>query len=183
MKIKLWNLWVFLHWLMAVLVVSLFFIGQFRLNNLIPSSEKTGPLTLHVTLGGTLLLVVILRLFLRSRVTTKPFFSKPHRDHPLNTLDVINIYTQPLLYILTATMCLAGIAISLPADLFNILILRTGAPLPSDFNIFPARQLHVFISILLTVFVVIHVLVFVQHQFLKKEKYFKKMWFITRREK
>lgn len=183
MKIKQWNLWVFLHWLMAILVVILFFIGQFRLNNLIPSSEKAGPLTLHVFLGNTLLLVVVLRLFLRTRVTTKPIFQKVPKDQAKNTLDTINSYTQPLLYLFTLLMCLAGIGISLPADLFHILILRTGASLPIDFNIFPARQYHVFISILLSVFVIIHVLVFVQHQFLNKENYLKKMWFIDRREK
>jgi len=183
MKNKNWNLWVFLHWFMAALVISLFFIGQLRLNNLIPSSQKTGPLTLHVILGSTLLLVVLFRLLLRGSITTKPFFVKPPKNNTNNTLDRINSITQPLLYILTILMCLAGIAISLPADLFNILILRSGQALPVDFNIFPARQFHVFISILLTLFVIIHVLVFVQHQFLKKENYIKKMWFIQRRKK
>lgn len=183
MKIRQWNFWVFLHWLMAILVIGLFFIGQLRLNNLIPSSQKTTPLTIHVLLGNILLLVVILRLIYRKKITTKPLFVKPPKSGRVNSLDAINAYTQPLLYFVTILMCIAGISISLPANLFNILILQTSDPLPVDFNIFPARQAHVFISILLTVFVIIHFLVFVQHQFLKKEKYIKKMWFITRREK
>lgn len=183
MKAKNWNLWVFLHWLMALLVVGLFFIGQLKLNTLVSADDKALPLTIHIISGVLLLAVALARLILRKKVTNKPFFSRYVAGKRANSVDMLDTYAKPALYIVTILMCLAGISVSIPADLFGTLILRNGATLPADFNIFPARQLHAGLSILLTVLVIIHLLAFVQHQFLFKEKYLKKMWFIKRKEK
>jgi|GEM_PF-5383333 len=165
------------------MVIIMFLIGQFRLTLLNSSENKVLPLTIHVLLGGSLMIVVLLRLAIRRRVASKPLFSRDLSTNRKNPIDQINRITQPLLYITTLLMGFSGLAMSIPADLFGKLILGNGQPLPADMSIFPARQFHVFISILLLIFVVVHLLVFIQHQFLFKEKYIRKMWFTKRKEK
>ena len=168
---------------MAILVITMFLIGQFRLTTLISAETKVIPLTIHILLGVTLMIVVLLRLAIRRRVVSKPFFSRNLSSTRKNPTDQINRITQPLLYITTLLMGISGLSMSIPADLFGKLILGNGQPLPADMSIFPARQFHVFFSILLIFFVMVHLLVFVQHQFLFKEKYIEKMWFSKRKLK
>jgi cytochrome b561 len=82
-----------------------------------------------------------------------------------------------LLYFLTALMALLGIAIAIPADLFSTVWGTSGAALPVDFYVYPARAWHGALSLLLMVVIALHVLVAVYHQFLRGENYLGRMWF------
>ena len=173
-------LWVILHWLMAALVFTTFGIGLTSLTKTTPSSGKYVPLAIHIVLGISILLIVIARYILRLLVFRPPKQANPAqglRMKKLPLLDQLSIYVHPLLYLFTALMALLGLAIAIPADLFNKVYARSGGPLPVDFYIYPARSWHGTLSLILMLLVAQHVLVAVFHQFLKGENFLGRMWF------
>lgn len=173
---KRWRpLWVVLHWLMAGLVCIVFGIGIVSLGQTANPDKKLVPLSVHMLFGNTILLLVIARYILRVTVF-KPTTAPPAgRKMPL--LDRLSYYVHPLLYLFTALMSVLGMAISIPAHLFEIVILRSGAALPADFFVYPARAWHGTISVVLMLLVAQHVLVAVDHQFIRGENFLGRMWF------
>lgn len=173
-------LWVILHWLMAVLVFGTFGIGLLTLAYKPNTSAKIVPLAVHMTLGIAILLIVIARYILRllvfrpaRRAAQAPALNL--KKQPI--LDQLSIYVHPLLYLFTALMALLGIAIAIPADLFTTVFTRSGAALPADFYIYPARTWHGTLSLILMLLIAQHILVAVFHQFLKGENFLGRMWF------
>lgn len=173
---KQWRpVWVMLHWLMAVLVLVVFGIGLIRLGRTADPVGKPLPLSVHIILGNIILLLVIARYILRVTIF-KPAPRPPSgRNMPL--LDRLSYYVHPLLYLFTAMMSVLGLAISIPAHLFEVLILRTGVSLPADFFVYPARAWHGSVSVVLMILIAQHVLVAVEHQFLRGENFLGRMWF------
>jgi cytochrome b561 len=172
--------WVILHWLMAILVFVTFGIGLLSLANTPDTIAKLAPLGIHMALGIAILLIVIARYILRVLI-----FKPPQRAASARTalsknrpfLDQLSLYVHPLLYLFTALMAALGIAIAIPADLFNIVFAHTGA-LPVSLYIYPARVWHGTLSLILMLLIVQHVLAAVFHQFLKGENFLARMWFI-----
>ena len=173
-------LWVTLHWLMALLVFVTFGIGLSSLANKPNSDAKIIPLTIHMTLGISILLIVIARYLMRILIYQPP---RRAASAPAVTakkvlfLDQITPYVHPLLYLFTGLMALLGIAIALPADLFSTVFARSKAPLQVSFYIYPARTWHGTLSLILMLLIVQHVLVAIFHQFIKGENYLGRMWF------
>jgi cytochrome b561 len=175
-------LWVILHWLMALLVFITFGIGLTSLTRTANPDGKLVPLTVHIFLGNTILLIVIIRYILRLLVFKPPkkaaktidtlFKKKP----PI--IDQLSRYVHPLLYIFTALMALLGIAIALPADLFKTII--SGGQIPANLDMYPARIWHASLSLVLMVLIAQHVLVAIFHQFIKGENFLGRMWFTKR---
>ena len=173
-------LWVTLHWLMALLVFVTFGIGLSSLANQPNTDAKIVHLAVHMTLGISILLIVIARYIMRILI-----YQPPRRVAPARTvtakkvlfLDQLTPYIHPLLYLLTGLMALLGLAIALPADLFSIVFARSGAPLPVSFYVYPARIWHGTLSLILMLLIVQHVLVAIFHQFIKGENYLGRMWF------
>lgn len=175
MKRRLRPLWVTLHWLMALLVLTTFAIGLLNLTTPTNTDVKIIPLGIHMALGIAILLLVIARFTLRVLVF-KPSL-RPANAKKQILLDQLTPYVHILLYFGTGLMALLGLAIALPADLFSIVWGRSGAPLPADFYVYPARALHGTLSLLLMLLIAQHVLVAVFHQFIKGENYLGRMWF------
>ncbi len=174
-------LWVILHWLMAALVFLTFGIGLFSLANNPNTNAKMIPLGFHMAIGIAILLIVTLRYGLRLLVfkparRAGPAANSLARKKPI-LLDRMTPYVHVLLYFFTALMALLGIGIALPANLFSIVWLRSGAPLPADFYIYPARIWHGVLSLFLMLLIAQHVLVAVYHQFMRGENYLGRMWF------
>lgn len=183
-KQRLRPLWVVLHWLMALLVFTTFGIGLLSLADMPNTSAKLVPLAVHMALGISILLIVIARYILRLLVfkpaqRAVPSVSSSARKKPI-FLDQLTPYVHILLYFCTALMAVLGIAIALPADLFSIAWAGSGAPLPSNFYIYPARAWHGTLSLILALLIGQHVLVAVFHQFIKGENYLGRMWFNKR---
>lgn len=173
-------LYISLHWISALLVFGAFLIGLVSLVKLPNTGQKLVPLTVHVGLGISILVLTIIRIVVRSlmgrpvhRLTSLTAPGK--KSAPL--LDRLSIYVQPLLYLCTFLMAVVGIAIAIPADLFAILFFGKNQPLPPDFYVFPARIWHGTISLVLMLLIVQHILVFVYHQFLRGENFIGRMWF------
>jgi cytochrome b561 len=173
-------LWVTLHWLMALLVFITFAIGLLNLANQPNSSAKIVPLAVHMALGIVILLIVIARYIMRILIYAPPRRSASARAVTAKKvlfLDQLTPYVHPLLYLLTGLMALLGIAIALPANLFTTVFGHSGAPLPKDFYIYPARTWHGALSLVLMLLILQHVLVAIFHQFIKGENYLGRMWF------
>ena len=179
MKKKLWNIWVALHWLMALLVISAFVIGLFSLNSISDPDQKKVPLQVHLMIGITILLLVIGRYILRVAVYKKPILwnTKGNPAQSRFILEALDKYVHPLLYLATFIMAALGVAISLPAKLGSILFLGEQGSIPTDFSIFPARAWHGAFSTVLLLFVFQHILVAVFHTFIKRDGFIKRMWF------
>ena len=174
-KRRLRPLWVTLHWLMALLVLTTFGIGLLSLSNTPNTSAKLVPLGIHLALGIAILLLVSARFALRLLVFKSSL--RPANAKKQIFLDQITPYVHILLYLGTALMALLGLAIAIPADLFSIVWGRSGVALPVSFYIYPARTLHGTLSLLLMLLIAQHVLVAVFHQFIKGENYLGRMWF------
>jgi cytochrome b561 len=173
-------LWVTLHWLMALLVFSTFGIGLSSLANQPNTDAKIIPLAVHMVLGITILLIVIVRYIMRILIYPPPRRASTARAVTAKKvlfLDQLTPYVHPLLYLLTGLMALLGIAIALPANLFSTVFLHSGAPLPADFYVYPARTWHGTLSLVLMLLIAQHVLVAIFHQFIKGENYLGRMWF------
>lgn len=180
MKRNFWNLWVALHWLMAVLVITTFFIGLVSLNSISSPEKKWIPLGWHLVLGGAILLLVLARLAMRVWVYNKPlFWSEDKNQTPRQQfiLDKMDKFVHPLLYFGTILMAALGIAISLPARLPAVIFFGSEGSIPADFSVYPARAWHGAFSTVLMLLVFQHILVAVFHQFIKKDNFIKRMWF------
>ncbi len=172
------SLWVSLHWLMALLVFAAFGIGLLSLSRTASPQGKPIPLAVHMFLGNTILLIVIIRYLLRLLVFKPPKQSAapgtPFKKKP-PILDQLSRYVHPLLYLFSALMAVLGIAIALPAELFKIII--SGSALPSSLDMYPARAWHGTLSLVLLLLITQHVLVAIFHQFIKGENFLGRMWF------
>jgi cytochrome b561 len=175
--------WIVLHWLMALLVFVTFGIGLLSLTNVPNAGAKLVPLGAHMAIGIAILVIVTLRYILRLRVFKPARRAKSAAVLPpkkkLILLDRLTPWVHNLLYFFTALMALLGIGIALPANLFSIVWAGSGAPLPADFYVYPARAWHGTFSLILILLIAQHVLVAIYHQFLRGENYLGRMWFGT----
>ncbi|MDX9990680.1 MAG: cytochrome b/b6 domain-containing protein [Anaerolineales bacterium] len=176
-------LYVSLHWLSALLVLSAFLIGLSSLANKPNDAAKLIPLGVHVGLGLSILFLTVARLIVRARMGRPVYrIERPQgmggRKVPL--LDVLSVYVQPLLYLFTFLMALVGIWLAIPSDLFAILFPGSEKSLPPDFYAYPARAWHGTLSLVLMLLIGQHILAFLYHQFLRGENFIGRMWFVKK---
>lgn len=174
--------YVLLHWLSAFCVLAAFLIGLIALVNIPNDSHKLIPLGVHMTLGLLLIILTLARVWVRARMG-KPIYqvrlpvAAPGKKVLL--LDLLSVYVQPLLYLITFLMSVLGIWIAWPAGLFGIVFANSGEALPADFYVYPARAWHGALSLILMVLIGQHVLAFVFHQFVRGENFIGRMWFVS----
>jgi cytochrome b561 len=158
-------LWVSLHWLIALLLGAIFILG-FSTRN---ASFETYPIIInwHMFLGSSVLLLMLVRIIIRSR---SPRPEPASAGHPL--LDTIGTATHHLLYTLAILMPLTGMTLALS---FNL----TALPLPSP----PALVnrwipvVHLWTAIGLGLLIALHIGAAFYHQFLRKDNLLARMWY------
>ncbi len=152
---------VILHWVTALMLVVALGMGTFVLEatpNDAP--EKIDVLKGHMSGGILLLILMIVRLFVR--VST----AKPPRSTTGNPmLDKLSIGVHHGFYFFIIAMAATGIATSAAAGLPDIIFGGSGAPLPDDFHDFTARILHGIIAKILMIMIVLHIAGALYHQF------------------
>jgi cytochrome b561 len=160
-----------LHWLVLVLLLSLFLVGKY-MSGLPNDTGKLLPLGIHMTLGLVTLMVIIARLVARARLpqpvpadTGQPF------------LDRIGKLVHYGLYVLVLLMVISGLSLSIQTDLFPIVFGSSGAALPADFLAYNARSLHGLVARGLAVLVGLHVGAALYHEIWIKDKLMARMWF------
>ncbi|HUX90870.1 MAG TPA: cytochrome b/b6 domain-containing protein [Gallionellaceae bacterium] len=155
---------VVLHWLLALVIFAVFFMGAFVLDEMkndVP--EKIQLLQMHMFGGASILVLTILRLILRVR-TAAP--APVVTDSP--KMDKLGKGVRRLLYPLTVLAAISGMALAIKADLFMVLFRHIGA-LPQDFEGYAAHQVHALMAAALVVLSLLHVAAAMKHQFVLKD--------------
>jgi len=162
-----------LHWLVAVMILVALLIGGPGLADMENRDpEKMFGLTGHMIWGLLIGAFMIIRLATRI-LSRRP----PHADSGNGMLNSGAKFTHLGLYSLVFAMVGSGVGIAISADLFPIVFSGSGAPLPTDFGIFPARVVHGAIASLLLILIGLHFGGWVYHQFVLRDRLIGRMWF------
>jgi cytochrome b561 len=157
---------VVLHWLVALLVLLGLVMGTVALKALPNSSpDKIGALQGHMIAGGTIALMMLLRVVVRW-VTARP--------PPAATGFALADRLAAL------AMAGSGIAISIGAGLPAIVFGGQGS-LPPDFSHLAARAVHGIVAKLLIALVALHVAAAAYHQWVRRDGLLSRMGFGPRR--
>lgn len=162
-----------LHWLLALMIILGLVMGGFVLAET-PNSDpgKLFALRMHMSMGGLILLLMLVRLIVRTR-TKKP----PHVETGNSLLDRAGVWMHWTLYAVVILMAGSGIGISVLAGLPPIVFGGSGDPLPADFWAYPPRYAHAVLANILMALIVLHIAAFAWHQWIKKDSLFRRMWF------
>jgi len=164
---------IILHWVLAVLViVGLFMGGQVLAETANDDPFKLTALTMHMSAGILILLLMIVRLVMRLR-TKRP----PEADIGNALLNRGASLAHWLFYLVVFAMCASGIAISIMAGLPDIVFGGSGDPLPASFDQFTPRTAHGILSKILIALIAAHVLAALYHHFVRKDGLLWRMWF------
>lgn len=166
------NIQVALHWLVALMVLFMLFMGTFVMSQT-PNSDpsKLAALRGHMIFGGVILVLTLLRLVWRKK-SAQP----PHADTGNALLDKLGVAAHYGLNILTLLVAASGIGIAIQAGFPGIVFGGEGN-LPADFWDHPARLAHGLLTKLLLALIVLHVVGALYHQFVVKDRLFARIWF------
>ncbi|KZK91693.1 cytochrome b561 [Pseudovibrio sp. W64] len=162
-----------LHWILALMIFMALVVG----GPMMAAMESTDPqkltgMTGHIIWGMTIGVLILLRLIIRF-VTTKP----AKADTGKAALNTAAGLTHWAMYALVAGMVLSGLVMAYNADLFAITLGGSGAPLPADLTVYPARVAHGVIANVLTALLVLHIVGWAFHQFILRDNLISRMWF------
>lgn len=161
-----------LHWIVALLIFFMIAAGKLVLLMMPNTPAKIVPLTGHVVIGITILVLLVIRFIVRVR-TAHP--APADAGHPL--LNRIGVITHYLLYLAAFGMTLSGIAMAQMSNLLQILFGNAGLPLPEDFWVYAPRMGHGLIATALILLIALHVGAALYHQFIRKDNLLARMWF------
>ena len=161
-----------LHWLIVLLVFAAFIIGKSmsRLPN--DDTAKIAPLAIHMSVGILTLVVMVIRVITRMKLSTPAYASTGNIF-----LDKFGKTVHGLLYIVVMLIAISGMSLSLQAGLAPIVFGRSGASLPADFYDFTARMLHGFAAPALVLLVLLHISGAFYHQLILRDNLLSRMWY------
>lgn len=156
---------VVLHWTLAVLILAMLGAG-FLVLALLPTTDPLIPIVLrwHLMGGATILVLMIARVAVRWR---EPRPAKATTG--TRWLDWLIPVSHYGFYVLIFLTIAAGATTAVVANLLPVLFLGSGAPLPPDFMIYPAFQVHGLLATILMNLVILHVLAVCYHQLFRKD--------------
>jgi cytochrome b561 len=158
-------LWVTIHWLVALLIFAAIYLGISSFQS--PPEAKAAYLRWHMPIGVTVLVLMLVRLYLRWRAP------RPADATAGNALfDFIGRWTHYLLYAFALLVPLSGFALSIRYNLPPIVFGGQGA-IPADLT--PA--LHGLLFPLFTLLILLHILAALYHQFIRKDNLLARMWY------
>lgn len=161
------------HWLLAFMVIMGLIMGNSVLSETANSDpQKLFYLKMHMSAGLLILVLMIIRLFIRI-FTSRP----PSADIGNETLNKLGTATHYLFYVVVILMAGSGLAIANMAGLPEIVFGGLGAPLPESFHVYPPRIAHGILGIVLLFLIIGHISAFIYHQFIRNDALFSRMWF------
>jgi cytochrome b561 len=164
---------VFLHWLLAILLIVGLAVGTFVLDPILESDPaKLDALRQHMIVGLVILALMLVRLIVRLR-TSHP----PEADIGVPTLNKLARWAHWALYIAVFGLIGSGIGMSILAGLPPIVFGGSGDPLPASFDDLPPRMAHGLFATLLALLIAGHVAAALYHQFVRKDGLLARMWF------
>lgn len=162
-----------LHWLLALMIIGGLFMGKFVLAAT-PNSDpfKMTSLTMHMSMGILILVLMIVRLVVRV-TTAKP----PHADIGNAALNKGAVMAHWAFYLIVIAMCASGLATANIAGLPAIVFGGSGDPLPANFDDIVPRAAHGILATLLGLLILSHIAAGLYHQYVRKDGLFGRMWF------
>lgn len=165
-----------LHWVLALLIVAALALGALVMVR-IPNDDpmKIEALRSHMTGGAAILLLMLLRLFVRVRTEAPPAATARNR-----LLDRLAWWSHRLLYVAVIGMAGSGIVMALQTRLPWI-VFGHDRPLPADFWAYPIRSVHYAFSRLLMGLIALHIAGALYHTLILRDGLLRRMWFGRRR--
>jgi cytochrome b561 len=161
-----------LHWIVALLIFFMLGVGKLVLLMMPNTAEKITPLIAHVTIGISILVLLVIRFIVRLS-TKKP--APADAGNPI--LNKIGVITHYLLYLAAFGMTLSGLGMAQASNLFQILFGNAGLSLPEDFWVYPPRAGHGITATVLILLIALHVGAAMYHQFIRRDHLLARMWF------
>lgn len=161
---------VLLHWIVAFLVTGALLGGTFNMAD-VPNSdpEKVATLRMHMIVGGSILILMLVRLVMRRRLAVPA--PVPGPDWQMALARGVHVG----LYVVTILMAASGVALSMASGLPGAVF--GGAPLPESFHTFAPRAVHGLLATVLGLLVLMHVLAAFWHAGVKGDGLLSRMWF------
>jgi cytochrome b561 len=161
-----------LHWLLAFLIIAALALGALVMAKL-PNSDpmKIEALRSHMFGGGLILMLMLVRLFVRTRTAHPPAATTGH-----SLLDKVAWASHRLFYALVIAMIASGATMALQAGLFEIVYGGRGT-LPPDLWIYPIRSVHYVMSRVLMALIALHVMGALYHTLILKDGLLRRMAF------
>lgn len=154
---------VIVHWLTLALLVAAWFLGDAMDEARHDSNATLAGYMVHILVGGTVLLLTILRLYFRSKDGTPPLLA----DIPI--YQVVAKGVHYLLYTLLVLLPISGMMTVVNSDVGKALIAGDATLLPKKFSGVFAHNIHEWLVTVLIVLVVLHILGVIKHQFIMKD--------------
>lgn len=167
---------VLLHWLLAFLITGALFFGAAVLAHTANANPaKIEMLQKHMGAGVAILVLMLVRLLVRSR-TTHP--ASASAGNPW--LDRVAWVSHRLLYVAVLGQAGSGVIMALQTRLPQIVYGHQGT-LPADFWVFPIRYAHYGFSRLLIALIALHIVGALYHTFVVRDRLLRRMGFGRRR--
>ncbi len=156
------------HWLTLALLIAAWFLGD----SLDEARHGEGATILgyivHAVVGGAVLLLVMMRLFFRS----KDGVPAPMGNTPM---DKVATGIHHLLYLVLFLLPVSGVITVLSSDVGRALLANNATLLPKKFSGVFAHDVHETLVTVLIVLVVVHLLGAIKHQFIAKDGLMQRM--------
>jgi cytochrome b561 len=153
---------VIVHWLTLALLVAAWFLGESVHDARHDSGATLTGYIVHAAVGGTLLLLLLARLYFRRRDGTPPVVGDTQLDKAAKGVHY-------LLYALLVLLPVSGMMQILTSDVGKALLAGDAALLPKKFDGVTAHVVHEQLVNVLIVLVALHILGTIKHQFIIKD--------------
>ncbi len=158
-----------LHWIVAVLILVALAAGTLVLAPAANSDPgKLISFRAHMTIGATVLVLMLVRLVVRWRTAHPP----PAGG---GALGLAARLTHWALYGAAIAMALSGITLAVTSGLGDAVF--GDGPMPPDFAAFPARAAHGALAAVLMALIALHVAAALWHQVVRRDGIMARIWF------
>ncbi|MFA6015637.1 MAG: cytochrome b/b6 domain-containing protein [Gallionellaceae bacterium] len=159
---------VIIHWLTLALLIAAWYFGHSLDEARHAASATLAGYVVHAILGGSIMLLVLLRLYARNKDGVPPAMG----DTPMDKLAKGIHYA---IYGLLLMLPVSGMLTVLTSDVRNALITGDATLLPAKFTGVIAHEVHEILVPVLLVLVVVHVLGALKHQIVLKDGLMERM--------
>ena len=162
-----------LHWLLAVLILFSLFAGSIILADMPNDNpDKIAILKVHIISGLVILVLMLLRLFVRIKMDTPEAI-----DTGDAFINKTGKYSHILIYVLVFLIVGSGLGIAILSGLSDIVFFGSIEALPETFDDLLPRKVHGILTKILIATITLHFLATMWHQFFREENVFSRMWF------
>lgn len=159
---------IWMHWLTTILILALFPLGKYMEG--LEATDKMGLIKAHAIMGIIVLLFTIFRTYL--------FFKAPrpsHLDTGTKFNNKLNVFIHKSFYWLLFFITISGIVVMITGG-YGDALSNADSELIKPHGEIPALKVHELISIIIMVFLFLHVVGVIKHYILTKENTLKRIF-------